>query len=131
MKTNGLIDNLLAISCYNDHEYGHRVIYPLLNYLGVPEEMRRSQFPIENPFGAGLLRLDYLIHVGDIPMITIEGEPRAHQFDEGYKQAKNYSTNFKPRQKDCAMREMTVPFVLIAAGSRAEMRRAVAKGLNI
>ncbi len=131
MKTNGRIRELLAIKCLNDIEYGHRVIWPLMDYLGIPSEMRRPQFQIENPFGNGLLKLDYLIHVGDIPMVTIEGEPKATLFQTGLKQAKNYSTNFKPRQRDCPMREMTVPFLVIAAGSRAEMRRAVAEGLNI
>jgi|GEM_PF-2491579 len=131
MKTNGRIGELLATPCLNDNEYGHRVIWPLLDYLGIPSEMRRPQFQIENPFGGGLLRLDYLIHVGDIPMITIEGEPRSHQFQQGYKQAKNYSTNFKPRQQGSVMREMTVPFLIVAAGNKAEMRRAVARGLTI
>src|SRR5437588_8964210 len=104
MKTNGRIRELLATSCLNDNEYGHRVIWPLLDYLGIPSEMRRPQFQIENPFGAGLLKLDYLIHVGDIPMVTIEGEPKAHQFDTGFKQAKNYNGNFKPRQRGCVIR---------------------------
>jgi hypothetical protein len=131
MKTNGRIRELLAIKCLNDIEYGHRVLWPLMDYLGIPSEMRRPQFQIENPFGTGLLRLDYLIHVGDVPMVTIEGEPKATLFQTGLKQAKNYSTNFKPRQRDCVMREMTVPFLIIAAGERAEMRRAVAHGLNI
>jgi hypothetical protein len=131
MKTNGRIRELLAIRCANDNEYGHRVIWPLMDYLGIPSEMRRPQFQIENPFGSGLLRLDYLIHVGDLPMVTIEGEPHTRQFDQGYRQARNYSTNFKPRQAGCSMREMTVPFLIVAAGERAEMRRAVARGLNI
>ncbi|HVC97317.1 MAG TPA: N-6 DNA methylase [Pirellulales bacterium] len=131
MKTNGRIQELLSIRCLNDIEYGHRVIWPLLDYLGVPGDARRPQFQIESPFTTGLLKLDYLIHVGDIPMVTIEGEPRAAQFNEGYRQARNYSRNFKPRQRDCAMREMTVPFLVVAAGERAEMHRAVARGLNI
>lgn len=131
MKTNGRIRELLAIRCANDIEYGHRVIWPLMDYLGIPSEMRRPQFQIENPFGGGLLRLDYLIHVGDLPMVTIEGEPHAFQFLQGFKQARNYSTNFKPRQRDCPMREMSVPFLIVAAGEKAEMRRAVARGLNI
>ena len=131
MKTNGKIDELRAIRCFNDNEYCYKVIGALLDYLGIPSEMRRMQFPIENPFGSGLLRLDYLVHVGEIPMVTIEGEPRADQFDEGYKQAKNYSTNFRPRQKGCVIREMTVPFLIVAAGERVEMLRAVARGLNI
>jgi hypothetical protein len=131
MKTNGRIGQLLAIRCHNDIEYGHRVIWPLMDYLGIPSEARRPQFQIENPFGGGLLRLDYLIHVGDLPIVTIEGEPHTRQFDQGYRQARNYSTNFKPRQRDCPMREMTVPFLIVAAGGRAEMHRAVARGLNI
>jgi hypothetical protein len=131
MKTNGTISDLRAIHCHNDNEYGHRVIWPLLDYLGVPGEMRRPQFPIENLFGSGLLQLDYLIHVGEIPLVTIEGEPRANQFEQGYRQARNYSTNFKPRHPTSVIREMTVPFLLVAAGNRLEMRRAVARGLNI
>jgi hypothetical protein len=131
MKTHGRIRELLAIRCANDIEYGHRVIWPLLDYLDIPAEMRRPQFQIENPFSGGLLRLDYLIHIGDLPMVTIEGEPHARQFEQGYRQARNYSTNFKPRQRDCPMREMTVPFLIVAAGNRVEMRRAVARGLNI
>jgi hypothetical protein len=131
MKTNGRIRELLATTCLNDIEYGHRVIWPLLDYLGVPSEARRPQFQIENPFGNGLLKLDYLIHHGDVPLVTIEGEPTARQYDQGYRQAKNYSRNFKPRQRDCPMLERTVPFLITAAGSRAEMCRAVVRGLNI
>ena len=131
MKTNGRIRELLATPCYNDIEYGHRVIWPLLDYLGIPPEARRPQFQIENPFGNGLLKLDYLLHHGDVPLVTIEGEPVARQFDEGFRQAKNYSRNFKPRQRGCPMQERTVPFLLTAAGNRAEMCRAVVRGLNI
>lgn len=131
MKTNGLIGELLGTECYNDIEYGHRVIWPLLDYLCIPPHARRPQFQIENPFGSGLLRLDYLIHHGDLPLVTIEGEPMAQQFDIGFKQAKNYSRNFKPRQRGCPMQERTVPFLLTAAGSRAEMCRAVVRGLNV
>jgi hypothetical protein len=103
MKTNGLIGELLGTECYNDIEYGHRVIWPLLDYLGIPPQARRPQFQIENPFGSGLLRLDYLIHHGDLPLVTIEGEPMTRQFDIGFKQAKNYSRNFKPRQRGCPL----------------------------
>ena len=131
MKTNGRIRELLGATCLNDIEYGHRVIWPLLDYLGIPPEARRPQFQIENPFGAGLLRLDYLIHHGDVPLVTIEGEPTARQFDQGFRQAKNYSRNFKPRQRECPMQERNVPFLITAAGSRAEMCRAVVRGLNI
>ncbi len=131
MKSNGRIQELLSTPCLNDIEYGHRVIWPLLDYLGVPTQARRPQFQIENPFGEGLLRLDYLIHHGDVPLVTIEGEPTSRQFDLGFRQAKNYSRNFKPRQRGCPMRERTVPFLLTAAGSRAEMCRAVVRGLNI
>ncbi len=131
MKTNGRIRDLLSTPCLNDIEYGHRVIWPLMDYLGIPPEARRPQFQIENPFGDGLLRLDYLVHHGDVPLVTIEGEPIARQFDIGFRQAKNYSRNFKPRQHDCLMQERTVPFLITAAGNRAEMCRAVVRGLNI
>jgi hypothetical protein len=131
MKTNGRIRELLAIRCFNDSEYCLKVVWPLLQYLGFPAETCRAQFPIENPFGSGQLRLDFLVHRGDVPLVTIEGEPTARQFDEGFKQAKNYSRNFKPRQRGCPMQERTVPFLLTAAGSRAEMCRAVVRGLNI
>jgi hypothetical protein len=53
------------------------------------------------------------------------------QFDIGFKQAKNYSRNFKPRQRGCPMQERTVPFLITAAGSRAEMCRADVRGLNV
>lgn len=105
--------------------------------LAVARLPRRSnsshspQFQIENPFGEGLLRLDYLIHHGDVPLVTIEGEPTDRQFDTGFKQAKHYSRNFKPRQRGHPMQERTVPFLLTAAGSRAEMCRAVVRGLNV
>ncbi len=131
MKSNGRIRELLGIHCLNDNEYGHRAVWPLLDYLGVPPEARRPQCQIENPFGDGLLRLDYLIHQGDVPLVTIEGEPTARQFDQGFRQAKNYSRNFKPRQRGCPMQERTVPFLITAAGNRAEMYRAVVRGLNI
>jgi hypothetical protein len=131
MKSNGRIRELLGTPCLNDNEYGYRVIWPLLDYLGVPSGARRPQFQIENPFGEGLLRLDFLVHHGDLPLVTIEGEPTARQFDQGFKQAKNYSRNFKPRQRGCPMQERTVPFLITAAGSRAEMCRAVVRGLNV
>jgi hypothetical protein len=131
MKTNGRIRELLQLTCADDYQYSFRVVQPLLQYLGIPPEQCWPQFRIENPFGGGLLRLDFLVHVGDVPMLTIESEPRAAQFDEGYRQAKNYSTNFKPRQPGSAMQERTVPFLLVSAGTRAEMRRAVIRGLNI
>ncbi|HEY2951023.1 MAG TPA: hypothetical protein VGK40_00490, partial [Verrucomicrobiae bacterium] len=102
-----------------------------MQYLGVPSAACRSQFPIENPFGKGLLKLDYLLHHGDVPLVTIEGEPTVRQFDIGFRQAKNYSRNFKPRQRGCPMQERTVPFLITAAGNRAEMCRAVVRGLNI
>src|SRR5438128_10286117 len=66
-----------------------------------------------------------------LPPVTIEGEPVARQFDEGFRQAKNYSRNFKPRQRGCLMQERTVPFLITAAGNRAEMCRAVVRGLNV
>src|SRR6266568_923648 len=131
MRTNGRIRELLGTPCLNDNEYGYRVIWPLLDYLGVPSQARRPQFQIENPFGEGLLRLDFLIHHGDVPLVTIEGEPTARQFDQGFRQARNYSRNFKPRQRGCLMQERTVPFLITAAGDRAEMCRAVVRGLNI
>src|SRR5712691_8486055 len=131
MRTNGRIRELLATACFNDNEYGHRVIWPLLDYLGVPSQARRPQFQIENPFGDGLLRLDFLIHHGDAPLVTIEGEPTDRQFEQGFRQAKNYSRNFKPRQRGCLMQERTVPFLISAAGDRAEMCRAVVRGLNV
>src|SRR5438552_10378213 len=131
MKSNGRMRELLATPCHNDIECGHRVIWPLLDYLGIPPEARRPQFQIENPFGNGLLKLDYLLHYGEVPLVTIEGEPTARQFDEGFRQAKNYSRNFKPRQRGCPMQERTVPFLITAAGNRAEMCRAVVRGLNV
>jgi hypothetical protein len=131
MRTNGRIAELLRTPCLNDIEYGHRVIWPLLDYLGIPAEARRPQFQIENPFGDGLLRLDYLIHHGDVPLVTIEGEPTARQFEIGFKQAKNYSRNFKPHQRGCDVQQGTVPFLITAASNRAEMCRAVVRGLNI
>ena len=131
MRTNGRIRELLSTPCRNDIEYGHRVIWPLMDYLEIPSAARRPQFQIENPFGEGLLRLDYLVHHGDVPLVTIEGEPTARQFQIGFRQAKNYSRNFKPRQRDCPMQERTVPFLITAAGDRAEMCRAVVHGLNI
>jgi len=131
MRTNGRIRELLGTRCLNDAEYGHRVIWPLMDYLGIPSAARRPQFQIENPFGEGLLRLDYLVHHGEVPLVTIEGEPTSRQFEIGFRQAKNYSRNFKPRQRDCPMQERTVPFRITAAGDRAEMCRAVVHGLNI
>src|SRR5439155_18272662 len=117
--------------CFNDIEYGHRVIWPLLDYLGIPSQARRPQFQIENPFGSGLLKLDYLLHHGDLPLVTIEGEPTARQFDIGFRQAKNYSRNFKPRQRGCPMQERTVRFLITAAGRRAEVCGADVRGLNV
>ncbi|HEV3257753.1 MAG TPA: N-6 DNA methylase, partial [Gemmataceae bacterium] len=131
MKSNGRIRQLLQLPCADDYQYSYLVVQPLLEYLGIPRDKCWPQFRIENPFGAGMLRLDFLVHVGDVPMVTVESEPRATLFEEGYRQAKNYSTNFRPRQPGSAMQEKTVPFILVAAGTRAEMRCAVIRGLNI
>ena len=57
MKTNGRIRQLLATPCLNDIEYGHRVIWPLLDYLGVPPEARRPE-----------LRREYLEMLGLWPL---------------------------------------------------------------
>ena len=131
MKTNGRIRELLATRCYNESHFDDRVVRPMLEYLGIPSEARIPQFPIENPFGEGQLRLDHLIHHGDLPLVTVEVKPTSRQFDGGFRQAKNYSRNFKPRQRGCPMQERTVPFFLTVAGERAEMCRAVVRGLNI
>lgn len=131
MKINGRIQEFLSTVCANDIEYGHRVIWPMLDYLDVPSGARRPEFQIENPFNDKPLRIDFLLHVGDIPMLTIEGEPHARQFEQGLREAKTYSKNFRPRQRDCPMREMTVPFLMVAAGTRAETYRAVARGINV
>ncbi|MBM4044679.1 MAG: hypothetical protein FJ279_06155 [Planctomycetes bacterium] len=131
MKTNGRIRELLATRCYNESHFDDRVVRPLLEYLGIPSEARIPQFPIENPFGGGLLRLDHLVHRADLPLVTVEVKHTRRQFDMGLRQAKNYSRNFKPRQQGCPMLERTVPFFLTVAGDRAEMCRAVVRGLNI
>jgi hypothetical protein len=131
MKTNGRIRELLATRCYNESHFDDRVVRPLLEYLGIPPEARIPQFPIENPFGEGVLRLDHLVHHGDLPLVTVEAKAASRQFDEGFRQAKNYSRNFKPRQTGCPMQERTVPFFLTVAGERVEMCRAVVRGLNI
>ena len=131
MKTNGRIRELLATRCYNESHFDDRVVKPLLEYLGIPSEARIPQFPIENPFGEGVLRLDHLVHHGDLPLATVEVKPTSRQFEAGFRQAKNYSRNFKPRQAGCPMQERTVPFFLTVAGERAEMCRAVVRGLNI
>jgi hypothetical protein len=131
MKTNGRIRELLATRCYNESHFDDRVVRPMLEYLGIPSEARIPQFPIENPFGEGQLRLDHLVHHGDLPLVTVEVKPASRQFDEGFRQAKNYSRNFKPRQRGCPMQERTVPFFITVVGERAEMCRAVVRGLNI
>lgn len=131
MKTNGRIRELLATRCYNESHFDDRVVRPMLEHLGIPSESRIPQFPIENPFGEGLLRLDHLVHHADLPLLTVETKLTSRQFDEGSRQAKNYSRNFKPRQAGCPMQERTVPFFLTVAGDRAEMCRAVVRGLNI
>lgn len=131
MKTNGRIQELLARRCYNESHFDDRVVKPMLEYLGIPSEARIPQFPIENPFGDGLLRLDHLVHHNDLPLVTVESKLTSRQFDDGARQAKNYSRNFKPRQTGCPMLERTVPFFLTVAGERAQMCRAVVRGLNI
>jgi len=130
MKSNGVISRLLQIRCANDAEYGHRVVWPLLDYLGIPQQARRPEFQIENPLGKGLLRLDFLIHDGSMPLVTIESEPKTTQFGQGFREAVTKSRNFKPRSGS-PIQERTVPFLITAAGNRAEMHRAVVRGLNI
>jgi hypothetical protein len=131
MKSNGTIKTLLQRKVHNEHDYYHRVIYPLLDYLGVPDDgtVRWPQFPIFNPFGEGKLKLDYLLRYRDVPLVVVEGKPSESLFEQGFKQARDYARNFEPATK--RIRPMTVPFLLVAAGSKARMFRAVAKGINI
>lgn len=76
MKTHSDIAHLLNRPVRNEHDYYHKVVYPLLDILGVPEDFRWPQFPIKNPFGSGDLRMDYLVHVQDVPMIIVEANSR-------------------------------------------------------
>lgn len=134
MKVDGPIAGILARRVHNEHDYYHRVIYPLLDELGFPthedDTARWPQFPIRNPTGDGWLKLDYLSAVGSLPMLIIEGKERATLFRDGLRQASTYARNFEPKP-DSPVRKMTVPFLLVAAGERAEMFRAVARGIEV
>ena len=135
MKVDGPIAGILARRVHNEHDYYHQVIYPLLDELGFPQShddqvARWPQFQIRNPTGDGWLKLDYLSAVGSLPMLIIEGKERATLFRDGLRQASTYARNFEPKSES-GIRKMTVPFLLVAAGERAEMFRAVARGIDI
>jgi hypothetical protein len=119
MKRNGKIKELLNIQCLNEHDYYFRVLNPLLDYLGIPPgKARWPQFQITTFNGD--LKTDFLVIVEDIPMIGVEGKPRAQQFNEAFEQVRFFATNFDPKS-DRSIRKQTVPFILVAAGSRAKL----------
>ena len=135
MKVDGPIAEVLARKVHNEFDYYHQVIYPLLDELGFPKShddrvARWPQFQIRNPTGDGWLKLDYLSAVGSLPMLIIEGKERATLFRDGLRQASTYARNFEPKPES-GIRKMTVPFLLVAAGERAEMFRAVARGIDV
>ncbi|MBM3238476.1 hypothetical protein FJZ31_19455 [Candidatus Poribacteria bacterium] len=129
MKTHSDITHLLNRLVRNEHDYYHKVVYPLLAILGVPEEFRWPQFPIKNPFGSGDLRIDYLLHVQDVPMVIVEAKLTGEDFTDALRQARNYARNFETKIDE--IRNMTVPFLLVAAGGDIGMFRATPKGINI
>ncbi len=129
MKTHSDITHLLNKPIRNEHDYYHKVVYPLLDILGVPEEFRWPQFPIRNPFGSGDLRLDYLLYVQDVPMVIVEATLAKEAFADGFRQARNYARNFETKIDE--IRDMTVPFILVAADGDIRMFRATPKGINI
>jgi hypothetical protein len=135
VKVDGPIGAILGRKVHNEHDYYHQVVYPLLDELGFPRAhednlARWPQFPIKNPVGDGWLKLDYLSAVGSLPMLIIEGKERATLFRDGLRQASAYGRNFEPKP-DSGIRKMNVPFLMIAAGERAEMFRAVTRGIDV
>jgi hypothetical protein len=135
VKVDGPIAAILKRTVHNEHDYYHQVVYPLLDELGFPEAYednlaRWPQFPIKNPFGDGWLKLDYLSTVGSLPMLIIEGKERRTLFRDGFRQACAYGRNFEPRTGS-EIRKMNVPFIMVAAGERAEMFRAVTRGIDV
>jgi hypothetical protein len=129
MKIHSDITHLLNRPVRNEHDYYHKVIYPLLDILGVPEDFRWPQFPIINPFGSGDLRIDYLLHVQDVPMVIVEAKLTGTDFTDGLRQARSYARNFETKIDE--IRGMTVPFLIVAAGDDIRMFRATPKGINI
>ncbi len=61
-------------------------------------------------------------------MVVIEAGSEA-DFGKARAEAINYARNFNPRES--CIRKMTPPFVIAAAGKRAEMARASAKGIEM
>ncbi len=125
MKTHSDITHLLNKLIRNEHDYYHKVVYPLLDILGVPEVFRWPQFPIKNPFGRKDLSADYLLNVQDVPMVIVEAKPSSEAFADGLRQARNYARNFETKIDE--IRDMNVPFLLVAAGNEISMFRAVAR----
>jgi hypothetical protein len=126
------VADILSVKTRNETEYSRYVLEKLLDRLGIPDEpsVRLQQFRVDNPFGDGDLRLDFLIVVdGSVPMVVIEAKRQEGDYDKAREEAINYARNFTPREK--GVRKMTPPFVLAAAGRRVEMLGAAAKGIEV
>lgn len=132
MKANGRIGALLRTSVRNEQDYLIQVLHPLLDELGFPKggNPRWPEFPTRNPTGEGWLKIDLLTAVGDVPLLVTETKERAAQFEVGLRQASVHGRNFEPRE-DAGIRRMTVPFLFVAAGHRAEMFRATVRGIDV
>jgi len=123
MKLNGEIQKLLEIKCPNEQAYYQYVITPIFELLGIPKkpEVCFPQFPIKTFLGDQ--RTDYLILVGDVPILAVEAKNHAKKFDEGKNQVKFFSTNFDPIPPK--VRKQTVPFQLVLAGNKAQLYKII------
>lgn len=133
MKPFQALAAVLARPARNEAAYSRFNVEKMLELLGVPEDptVRLCEFRVDNPFGDADLRLDFLLVVdAEIPMVVIEAKRNARDFDKARDEAVNYARNFNPRESNIR-RMMTVPFIIAAAGHRAEMYRATVRGIEI
>jgi type I restriction-modification system DNA methylase subunit len=129
MKFNGEIQKLLQRKCHNEQDYYHQVVWPFLDILDIPQEnsVRYPQFRISTFLGEQ--RTDFLILIGDIPVMAVEAKFQTKKFEEAKEQVKFFSTNFDPITK--AVRKQTVPFQLVLAGNKAQLFRITIKADGI
>lgn len=120
--------NLTKRKYFNQSDYWDCVVTPILDKLNVPKraEIRRREFPITTHWGCR--EADWLIFVGNQPLLAIEAEQSERLFPKALADAKTFATNFNPRRKEDRAAIGTirnVPYVLTATGKELKMWKLI------
>lgn len=116
--------DLLKTRYFNQSDYWDNVVTPILDRLGVPKgaSVRRREFPITTHWGDRAA--DWLIFVGNRPMLVIEAEQTERLLEKAKTDAKTFAANFNPKKKEDrqAIGEIrAVPYVFAACGRTLAM----------